>query len=72
MPEQVSVVGANAPSDPIYGELHLTGIGYSPENEIETCIRLLKDQMRGETSNVGTIMLTPFDVEGDTLSDKAG
>jgi len=72
VPEQVSVVGANAPADPIVGELHLTGIGYSPENEIETCIRLLKDQMRGEISDIGTVMLPPFDVEGDTLTDKAG
>lgn len=71
VPEQVSVVGANAPADPIYGELHLTGIGYSPENEIETCIRLLKVQMQGETTDVGTVMLTHFDVEGDTLTDKA-
>ncbi len=71
VPEQVSVVGANAPSDVIYDGLHLTGIGYSPKDEIDTCIRLLKDQMRGETSDVSTVMLPPFDVEGDTLTDKA-
>jgi len=71
VPDQVSVVGTNPPDTEIAAGLHLAGIGYSPEKEIETCIRLLKDQMRGETTDVATIMLTPFDVEGDTLTDKA-
>ncbi len=72
VPDQVSVVGANPPEDEIASGLHLTGIGFSPENEIAACIDLLRAQMRGETNKVGTIMLAPFEVEGNTLTDKAG
>lgn len=71
VPDQVSVAGANPPDGEIASGLHLTGIGFSPENEIAACIELLREQMRGETSKVGTIMLAPFEVEGNTLTDKA-
>jgi len=70
VPKQVSVTGVNPPFSEISSGLILTGIGFSPEKEIETCIKLLQDQMRGEISDVGTIMLTPFYVAGNTLVRK--
>jgi len=68
VPKKVSVVSTNPPSDrPMANGKKLSGIGFSPEHEIDLSIQFLRRQMIDRKWQLSTILAAPFFVEGETL-----
>ena len=69
VPEAISVVSANPPADHSMpnGKM-LSGIGFSPEHEIDLCIQFLRRQMIDREWKLSTMLAAPFFVEGETLA----
>jgi len=68
IPEDISVVGSNPPEEGLFNGQHLSGVRFSAEDEIDTCIQLLREQMIYRNWKIDTLMITPYMVEGDTLA----
>jgi len=67
VPGQVSVSCASAES-PLCLGLKMSGVGYSPEKEIEMCFELLRQQNLSREWSIGTVLLAPFSVKGETVA----
>lgn len=68
IPEQVSVVCASPDQTALTLGKKMSGVGYSPEREIEVCYDLLRQQNLTREWSVGTVLLSPFEVPGDTIA----
>jgi len=67
IPENIGVIGTNPPEKGFPNGQYLTGIRFSPEDEIDMCMHLLREQMVYRKWKVSTLMITPYMAEGDTL-----
>ncbi len=67
IPKEISVTGTNPPKNSVAG-LKISGAGFSPENEIQTCFDLLREQSINRCWKIGTILMAPFIVKGETLA----
>lgn len=68
VPEEVSVVSSNPPADrAMPNGKKLSGIGFSPEHEIDLSIQFLRRQMLDRKWQLSTMLAAPFFVEGETL-----
>jgi len=69
VPKGISVASANPPDDlDMSNGKKLSGIGFSPEHEIDLCIQFLRRQMIDREWKLSTMLATPFFVEGETLA----
>ena len=68
IPGQISVACANPDQSTLSLGLKMSGVGYSPEKEIETCFDLLRQQNLSREWSIGTVLLAPFLVKGETVA----
>jgi DNA-binding LacI/PurR family transcriptional regulator len=69
VPEELSVVSPNPPSgQPMANGKKLSGIGFSPEHEIDLSIQFLRRQMIDRKWQLSTMLAAPFFVDGETLA----
>lgn len=68
VPDGISVVGTNPAAGPMPNGLKLSGVGFSPEKEIDMCFDLLRSQALKRQWDVATVRMMPFIVEGGTVS----
>lgn len=69
VPEDVSVVSTNPPADRVMPNgKKLSGIGFSPEHEIDLSIQFLRRQMIDREWKLSTMLAAPFFVQGNTLA----
>ena len=70
VPGEVSVAGTNPPSGPLSNGQRLSGVGFSAENEIEMCFQLLRKQGLSRKQDLGTVLMRPSLIDGDTIAEK--
>ncbi len=70
VPEEVSVAGTNPLRNPLPNGQKLSGVGFSAENEIEMCFQLLREQGLSRNFSIGTLLMRPSLIEGDTIAEK--
>ena len=68
IPGQISVACANPDQSTLSLGLKMSGVGYSPEKEIETCFDLLRQQNLSREWSIGTVLLAPVLVKGETVA----
>jgi len=68
IPAQISLSCACADQINLSVGLKMSGVGYSPEKEIEMCFELLRQQNLSRVWNIGTVLLAPFSVKGETIA----
>lgn len=68
IPGQISVASASPDQSNLSLGLKMSGVGYSPEKEIEMCFDLLRQQNLSRGWNIGTVLLSPFLVTGETVA----
>jgi hypothetical protein len=68
IPGQISVASASPDQSNLSLGLKMSGVGYSPEKEIEMCFDLLRQQNLSRGWNIGTVLLAPFLVTGETVA----
>ena len=69
VPDQVSISSASASAElPLCLGLKMSGVGYSPKKEIEMCFELLRQQNLSREWSIGTVLLAPFLVKGETVA----
>ncbi|MGB0413075.1 MAG: GntR family transcriptional regulator [Coraliomargarita sp.] len=72
IPQQVSVACASPDQSALPLGLKMSGVGYSPEREIEMCYDLLRQQNLTREWSIGTVLLSPFEVKGETIAKPCG
>jgi len=70
VPGEVSVVGTNPPLGPLPNGQTVGGVTYSPEDEIDACFQLLREQRLSRKPSIATILMNPVLIDGDTLAAK--
>ena len=70
VPDDVSVVGTNPPTEPLANGQRVGGLVYSPESEINMCFELLRDQRLSRKKTIGTVLMSHTLVDGDTLAKR--
>ena len=68
IPEQISVACASPDQSALSVGLKMSGVGFSPEREIEMCFDLLRQQNLNREWNIGTVLLSPFSIKGETIA----
>jgi len=71
VPQQISLAGPNPPPGLSAGR-KISGIGFSPEKEIQMCFELLREQNLTRKWEIGTVLMTPYMVTGDTIAPPPG
>jgi DNA-binding LacI/PurR family transcriptional regulator len=69
VPGDISIVSANPPAERIMPNgKKLSGIGFSPEHEIDLSIQFLRRQMIDREWQLSNVQAAPFFVDGETLA----
>ena len=68
VPDKVSVVGTNPPSEPLPNGQIVDGVTYSSKDEIDMCFQLLRDQKLSKKPTIATTLINPALINGDTLA----
>ena len=68
IPEQISVACASPDQSALSVGLKMSGVGFSPEREIEMCFDLLRQQNLNREWSIGTVLLSPFSINGETIA----
>jgi DNA-binding LacI/PurR family transcriptional regulator len=68
IPGQISVACASPDQSALSVGLKMSGVGFSPEKEIEMCFDLLRQQNLSREWSIGTVLLSPFSIKGGTIA----
>ncbi len=68
IPGQISVACASPDQSDLSVGLKMSGVGFSPEREIEMCFDLLRQQNLNREWSIGTVLLSPFSIKGETIA----
>jgi DNA-binding LacI/PurR family transcriptional regulator len=69
VPEDVSVVCSNPYIEEKSAGLQMSGVGFSPEKEMQMCFDMLRQQRIHREWTIGTVLVAPSLIAGETIAE---